>query len=133
MPVDIPPGKMAVAVELSDPARVVGLVRPSSMVAVFATVNDERRGEVTQVLLPKVQVLRVGQSVPPGSRQTSSGAGAKEEVAQQILTLAVDQAEAQKVIFAQKRGQLWLALLRSDAETRDVAPTTARNLFGGAA
>ncbi|NLT53679.1 MAG: Flp pilus assembly protein CpaB [Actinomycetales bacterium] len=134
MPVDIPPGKMAVAVELSDPARVVGLVGPSSMVTVFATVNDERRGEVTQVLLPKVQVLRVGQSVPAGSRPAGTRAGSNdEEVARQILTLAVDASEAQKVIFAQKRGQLWLALLRPDAETRQVGPTTARNLFGGAA
>lgn len=130
----MPRGKMALTVELTDPERVAGLVRPQSDVAVFATVQDpgaeDERREITGVLLPSVRVLRVGQDTLTTAPQ--SGAlprTAAEDIPKQILTLAVNATEAQKLIYAKKNGQLYLALRGPDPLDTNVTETSGHNLF----
>jgi pilus assembly protein CpaB len=132
--VPIPDGKMAITVGLTDPQRVAGLVQPLSLVTVFATVPDSGSGggdrEVTRVLLPEVQVLRVGQEASVAQQQTGAvPGGVTEEIPKQILTLAVDTAQAQKLIYAQKNGQLYLALKGPKTGNAKAADTTAQTLF----
>ena len=120
--------------DLADPQRVAGLVQPLSLVTVFATVPDPKKSggdhEVTRVLLPEVQVLRVGQEVSAAQQQTGTAQGGiTEEIPKQILTLAVDAAEAQKLIYAQKNGQLYLALKGPKTGTVEAAGTSAQTLF----
>jgi pilus assembly protein CpaB len=142
----IPKGMIAVSVQLSDPDRVAGNVYPGSRVAVFASglggpgvpagglgagtsggPNNE-----TAVLLPNVLVLNVGDPVQATSTTTDeSGNQTSETLPRTLLTLAVTQAEAQKVILASKTNpdSLTFGLLTSSSQIHKGPATTTSNVW----
>jgi len=100
----IPDGKIAVSVQLSDPARVAGFVNPGSKVAIFTYGNVDPNGSV-RTLLTNVEVLAVGPSTTTTTASTTNQDGTptttnKEQIPTAILTLALSQSDAEKVIFA---------------------------------
>lgn len=125
----IPEGEMAMSVQMGDPQRVAGFVRPGSDVSVFITITPQnaRNGEQTRVLLPRMTVLAVG----PTTLKASPGAQAnKEQLPTAILTLAATQLEAQKLIFGSQRGKLYFTLVNEDSEVAAPGtPTDIANLF----
>ncbi len=147
----IPAGKLAVTVALEDPARVSNFVTVGSNIAVFDSYtvfegNDGGRwtpsgngladgfdlNKATRVLLPKVQVLAVGDSFrkeePKKEESEAAAAPAAGDVTQTLLTVAVDQREAEKLIHGTQTGTLYLGLL----DTYEVKPGPGvdnRNLF----
>lgn len=91
---NVPPGKIAVSVEMQVPEQVAGFVLPGSKVAVFDTFNilqgqpvrvpsgDGLREEhplnrATRVLVPQIEVIAVGTHGTDG-RTASAGAAAAE-------------------------------------------------------
>jgi len=125
----IPDGKLAVSVQLADPARVAGFVGAGSEVAVFmSSASADRTGETTRLLLPKVSVIAAGSATVIAAVGATDGTG--EAIPKTLLTLAVDQRQAQKLVYATQNGQLYFALLSQDAELSTSDPgTTAENLF----
>jgi pilus assembly protein CpaB len=126
----IPEGKLAASVQLGDPQRVAGFIKPSSEVAVFITLPVENVDQ-TRIVLPRIEVLATGQTtVQSITTQTEGGEQTTEQIPAAILTLALTQEEAQKLIFAQSQGQLYFGLL-NDTSVTDAAvpPTTISNLF----
>jgi pilus assembly protein CpaB len=136
----IPEGKMAISVELSDPARVAGFVNPGAEVAVFISAEPELKtpdGETTELpkftrlLLPRVRVIGVGTTTMVSTVTTDeSGGQTTEELPRTLLTLAVDQAEAEKIIFAANNGELAFALLTEDSSVEKSPGVTATDMFG---
>lgn len=126
----IPDGKLALSVQLGDPARVAGFVGAGSEVAIFmSTASANRAGDTTRLLLPKVSVIAAGSTTVIAAAADDAG-GAGEAIPKTLLTLALDQREAQKVVFATQNGQLYFALLGGDAELSTADPgVTAENLF----
>ena len=125
----IPDGKMAVSVELTDFERVAGFVNPGNEVAVFATALDpvallpdnkeQKLGSVTRIVLTRVPVLGVG-TTSVTSRTTEGEDGATtEEVARTILTIAVTQDEAERLIQADRVTELNFALLTDDSKVEN--------------
>ena len=111
--------------QLGDPERVAGFVAPGSDVTIFATVSGGTDGasEFTQVLLPEVQVIGVGTTtVTTQTTTTEGGEQTTEEVPRTVLTLAVDQQEAQRIISAQTVGELYFGLRGADAKVNAGAP-----------
>lgn len=130
----IPEGKLAASVQLSDPARVAGFIRPSSEVAIFVTLTapvDGVEGQPqTRVVLPRIEILATGQTtVQSITTTTPEGEAQTEQIPAAILTLALTQEEAQKVIFAQSQGELYFGLLNDASATEVGPPTTLQNLF----
>lgn len=123
----IPDGKIAVSVQLADPARVAGFVGAGSEVAIFmSTASANSTGETTRLLLPKVSVIAAGSTTVIAPAAEATG----ETIPRALLTLALDQRQAQKVVYATQNGQLYLALLGGDAELNTSDPgTSAENLF----
>lgn len=119
----IPGDKLAVSVELTDPARVAGFVLPGSEVAVFDT-YDQARGSstaqsATQVLLSRVTVIAVGtttQRKPTKEEQAGQPANDKP-VGTTVLTLAVSQQEAAKLVHGAQTGKLYFGLLSRASKT----------------
>lgn len=127
VPIPIPEGKLAVSVQLSDPARVAGFVGPGSEVAVFMTATPpEEPGEdaaapqpLTTVLLPRVEVIGAGQTTLVNrTTVTQAGDQTTEQIPLAILTLAVDQQQAQQIVQAQSQGSLYFGLLTETSETQ---------------
>ncbi len=128
---NVPKDKLAISVQLGDPERVAGFVAPGSEVAIFATIaRTGAEGQSTQVLLSEVEVIGVGAtSLSTQTVTTDTGEQTTEEIPRAILTLAVVQKEAQKVINAQSAGSLYFGLLGDGAKVSTGKPTTPQNLF----
>lgn len=134
----IPGKRMAISVELTDPERVAGFVNPGSWVAIFMSGDPElylkdgstqKMPPLTRILLPKVQVLGVGDTaVVPRTTTEDDGTETTEQVPRTILTIAVTQDEAEKVIYSARNGDLTFALRTDDTLVVDRPGATAREI-----
>ena len=128
----IPDDKMAMSVELTDWERVAGFVNPGNEVAIFGTAlapvrlspdgEETKLGDYTRIILTRVPVVGVGTtSVTSRTTRDDDGGSVTEEVPKTILTLAVTQAEAEKLIHADRVTELTFALLTDETPVRDKA------------
>ena len=109
----IPDGFEAITVPL-DTARVVASeIRDNDNVTVYATFSlggaDQAR---TVALVPQAQVLKIG---APGEDGPGSGS-------EMLVTLALRPLDAQRLVFAQEQGSVWMSLLPPDQDGR-IRPT----------
>jgi pilus assembly protein CpaB len=81
-------------------------------------------------VLPRVEVLATGQTtVKSITTTTPEGEQQTEQIPQAIVTLALTQEEAQKLIFAQTQGELYFGLLNDESRTDVTPPTWLNTLF----
>jgi pilus assembly protein CpaB len=142
----IPTGMVAVTVATCMPGAVAGYVQTGSRVAVFGTYSDIKNngsqscgsssgssgggGQTnlahvhTRILLPRVQVLAVGAAQVSGQDAASSGStissGSSTQNSSQntvMVTLAVTQADAERLITLDSSGLTYLALLTPSSHT----------------
>jgi pilus assembly protein CpaB len=135
----IPDDRIAISVNLTDPARVAGFVNPGSRVAIFVSADpkllkddgtSQELPAVTRVLLPNVQVVGVGQTtVQTTTTKNEEGKETTEEIPRAILTIAVSQDEAEKVIFGARNGELAFALRTDKSDVTDSPGVTANEVL----
>lgn len=123
----LPEGKIALSLQLGDPERVAGFVSPGSTVAIFAT-----GGPQVRMLLTDITVIGVG-ATGLNAAPTAEG---EQQASSAILTLAVSQAEAEKLIYSQGRAAdstytgLYFALMDENSEVEANDPgVDDTNLF----
>jgi pilus assembly protein CpaB len=125
----IPKGKIAVSINLSDPARVAGFVNPGDKVAIFMN-GTAAGGTFTRLLLPNVQVIGAGTTTVVATTTTDpAGAQVTDQLPKTLLTLAVTQAEAERVLYAAQNGQLSFGLMNTDSQVAASGGVTDKNLF----
>ncbi|MGH3713627.1 MAG: Flp pilus assembly protein CpaB [Micromonosporaceae bacterium] len=149
----IPKGKIAVSVQLETPEQVAGFVRPGTTIAIFNTFNmidrthRESNGEglrlkdgvnqATKMLLPKVEVIAVGAYGTPGTKtsdgKTTKATAENKQKASQlgllVVTVAVTQAEAERLVHALRTSSLYLALVTDDSDVKPGAGVDNHSLF----
>jgi pilus assembly protein CpaB len=127
----IPKGMQAISVNLTDPGRVAGFVNPGSEVSIFMAGTRTSDGTAyTRLLLQRVQVLGIGATgTTTSTKTTKSGEQTTEEIPQTLMTLAVNQEDAQRVLYAATNGVLAVGLLTKDSEETRSDFTTEQNLF----
>ena len=125
----IPPGMIAASFLFGDPQRVAGFVSPGSKVAIFLTSSLDKNVSSTRILLPSVTVLAVGPTtITPPADPTKANPEAQPRT---MLTLALTQRQAEKVIFVQGTGTMYLGLLNDKSQIRPGPGITAKNVFTG--
>jgi pilus assembly protein CpaB len=126
----IPAGKLAISVKVDDPAQTAGFVDAGTSVAIFWTGTVAKAGgeEQTQLLLPKAQVLAIGSKTAAPSDSTTT-TGTADTVPITTLTIAVDQKDLQRVLWANLHGKLALGLLGKGTAPTQLPPTNQSNLF----
>lgn len=129
----IPPRQVATSVQVGDPQRVAGFVRPGSKIAIFVTIAPQAGATAgapqTQLLLPQVTVLATGPTTIVTERDPTDPGANPEAVPTAILTLAVNQLQAQKLIYASQNGELYFALRGPDSAIAPGPPVGIGNLF----
>lgn len=134
----IPDDKLAVSVELTDPARVAGFVVPGSQVAVFVSGDPEihradgsvrKLAPYTRLILAKVDVIGVGDTAVAERTTTTAGEETIEQIPRTILTVAVDQEQATRLIYAARNGDLSFALRSGRSKVVDGPGVTARDVM----
>lgn len=115
-------GKQAVTVNLEDPNRVAGLLRPDTHVAIYyldltGARSRAHDGSAT-VLLPDVRVLAVGSTTTVrNARGQAAQVGTASGVAAANVTLEVDDsAQAMQLMLATSKGTLWFTVLGDGAK-----------------
>lgn len=133
--VEVPPGKLAVSVQLTIGPQVAGNVVAGSQVTVFDTYPAVPTGteqQVTRVLLPRTTVISVGAGDTAPS-PTASGAVTGPETDSSggayLVTLAVDEKEAVRLVHAARTGLLYLALLNDSTDVTDDTSVDNEGLF----
>ena len=139
----LPAGTVAISVQLGDPERVAGFVSPGSNISVFAQPSD---GSVNPVrtLLTHIPVIAVGPSTvvsrtvsSSNGTGTANASGNTEQIPTAILTLAVTQEQAEKIIYASGKvsgatySAIWFGLEDKNSKVTPNDPGIgAKNLFG---
>jgi pilus assembly protein CpaB len=139
----IPKGMVAVTIPLCLPQAVAGYVQPGSEVAVFDTYSPTKlnvqencsassqshqasaQGAVlTRVVLPRVLVLSVGSAPASGTNGNSESNNSAEASSTTagtsgpvLVTMAVNQANAERLILLTETGVSYLALLTPSSHT----------------
>lgn len=125
----IPKGKMAVTVNLTDPQRVAGFVQPGSEVAVFVSVSDGPPSAYSRTLLQRVTVLGVGStSTLSAPSTTADGESASQPIPQTLVTLAVDQKQAERLQWGTNFAVLALGLVNDNTELSKTPKVIEPNL-----
>jgi pilus assembly protein CpaB len=138
-PLSVPSGKIAISVELSDPAKVGSFLRPGLFITVFNTVDAietagdipaETAGDIsvreTRVLLTKVQVLGIA-----GYTAVEEVDATITETTMFLVTLAVTQNEAERLVHAIQTGTLYFGLLSADTQVIPGAGVNDETIFLG--
>ena len=132
----LPPGKVAISVQLVDRQRVGRFVKPGDFVAVYATSADKDKAQ-TRLLFRRLQVLAVGATSTRGAQPQSGptpAAGAQPEapVPSAVFTLALDIVQGESLVHASEVGALNLGLESSSTVTTGPAgPVGNAQVFGG--
>ncbi len=127
----IPKGKIAISVNLTDPARVAGFVNPGDKVAIFMTGSGKGGSGFSRMLLGNVQVIGAGTTTMVAATSTDpNGTQTAEPLPKTLMTVAVTQGEAERVLYASSNGDLSFALLNNDSKVAPSKGITDANLFG---
>lgn len=129
----IPKGMLAISVNLSDTARVAGFVNPGDHVSIFmnGAATSGQPADFSRMLVPDVEVIGVGTTSTTLSTTTTdeSGTTTKEQLPRTLLTLAVNQKDAEKILYAVGHGDLAFGLLGDKSAPTKDGGANDRNLF----
>ena len=127
----LPNGKIAISVTLSDTGRVAGFVVPGDEVAIFMNGPIGGAGSTgVRLLLPRVKVIAVGATTVISTTTTNpEGAQTTEQLPKTLFTLAVDQADAEKIMLAATTGELSFGYLNEKSKVAPGPGTTPESLF----
>jgi pilus assembly protein CpaB len=127
----IPKGKIAISINLTDPARVAGFVNPGDKVAIFMTgTGGDQGGTFSRLLLPSIQVIGAGTTTMVATTTTDpEGVATTDQLPKTLLTVAVTQPEAERLLYASTNGELSFGLLNSDSKAAASKGVTNTNLF----
>ncbi|WP_277453118.1 RcpC/CpaB family pilus assembly protein [Janibacter sp. DB-40] len=131
--IEVPPGMVAMSVELSDPARVGQFVTPGTDIAIYATHSIKAVGEDdetkafneldihgTHVLLPEVKVIAMGDTAlaaPPAAKDEDKEGEAEANAAPSFLvTVAVTPEDAPRLAHGINQYTLYAGLRGSDVQ-----------------
>jgi len=111
----IPEGHQAVSIALDPTRQVSGFVTPGDRVSVVVSLSLPRGGRsqrTSRFLLQDVQVLAVGATAQPNPvAQEGRRVGQGRSQSLSAVTLAVQPADVERVVFAAENGSLYLSLL----------------------
>jgi pilus assembly protein CpaB len=126
----VPEGMVALSVPLSDPNKVGTFLRPGAEVGIFATVppasggTPADTGPTTRLLLDRVQVLAVG-----AVTQEQTGSATSDAWASPLITVAVTQDQAERLIQAMQNSAPYMVLLGEKTSLKENTGVSDQDLF----
>ena len=132
-----PKDMVSVAVPISSPKAAGDLIKVGDFVNVVGTANQQDEQEIlSKTILQKVRVAAINSSMDnedssSEAKETGlSGSATKRPTTNTTISLAMSQADAEKLILMQEEGSVWLTLLPSkDAKTVATDGQTLKTVF----
>jgi pilus assembly protein CpaB len=136
----IPDDYLALTIAVNEVKGVAGLLKPGDHVAAFVTFTSGAEAqsgsegkELTQMLLPRARVLAAGQLLDQfaesGGEEEQPGGLASRQTQQESMrtvTLSLSPVDAERLVFAEEIGNVWLALVPATAT--DVPQTSGQTI-----
>jgi pilus assembly protein CpaB len=142
--IEVPTGKVAVSVQLTDPARVGSFVTPGTHIGIFDSYKIKVLGtsaqaqqinsagiQGTSLLLDDVLVIGMGNTALNPGTPAAAGTGAPAAAPGFLVTVAVTPQEAARLIHAINGGTLYAVLRSSDLKMKSTTTVTDLNIFPG--
>lgn len=134
--IQVPPGKVAVSVSLSDPGRVGSFVTPGSYLVVYDTKRSKANKRATSVLLPKALVIGIGSTSLDRQDQAAQG-GVVAPADGFLVTFALSPKDAARLIHANTRPEhgendLYAGLLGAKTKLKTGSGVAEDDLYPGA-
>lgn len=133
--VDIPTGLQQLSL-LLEPQRIIGgHLEPGDTVGIFVSMPKNEEGPAqTHLILNQVLVTRVqgGVDMSVGAEtenDEATEAGSAVPAALVVVTLATDAASAERIVYGQEYGKLWLSLEPADAVVDGAKIVTRENIY----
>jgi pilus assembly protein CpaB len=106
-------------------------VNPGDKVAIFMSgTGGSEGGTFARLLLPNIQVIGAGTTTMVATTTTDpAGVATTDQLPKTLLTVAVTQAEAERVLYAASNGELSFGLLNNDSKPAPSRGVTNANLF----
>lgn len=101
---DVPSGLQEVSIFLDNQRTIAGSVKPGDRVGVLGSYQDAAGSKYTDLLMHDVLVTRV------------DGAVTDEAVTGLTVTVAVNTVDAERIVFTQEWGLVWLTLQNADTD-----------------
>ncbi|EWT03678.1 pilus assembly protein CpaB [Intrasporangium oryzae NRRL B-24470] len=144
--IEVPSGKLAVSVQLSDPARVGKFVTPGTHIAIFSSyrikaLGDDKRSKAindndvtgTSVLLDDVLVIGMGDAAlaapMPQSTDKADANAAQDTTPSFLVTVAVTPSQATRLVHGINEYKLYAALRGSDVKVDPNGQVNDMNIF----
>lgn len=132
--IKIPDGKQAVAVQVEYIPGVAGQVGPGDLVNLYTNVASGAPTPFTRLLIANVEILKVSEApvAAPTTPTTLSPLAAPvvSSGTPLVFLVAVDQAQAEKLIFATTNQRLYASLVPKGQQPADTPGADITNLFG---
>lgn len=126
----IPEGKLAISILVKDDGRVGKFIKAGAEIAVISTLLDDAQHPLlTRVLLDRVTVLADGTQTVEPDEEGEGTSNVTDAELQRLVTVAVTQRQAERVRFAEKGGELSIALLNDASDVKSGPGVTVKNLF----
>jgi pilus assembly protein CpaB len=132
----IPREHQAVSVGVELTRQVAGFVTPGDLVSLVVSMSRDGQGgekvDTSQFLLKNVQVLAVGTTALSNASSKGAGGRVNQGKGSQTLiaiTLAVEDGDVPRVVYAAEYGSIYLTLMPPDADPPDAGPVDAGNLI----
>ncbi len=125
----IPNDHVAISIAVDEVKGVSGMIKAGDFVNVIATLSNQTNGQkvdMSKIILQKVRVLAVGSTIAPSEgraeepKTVSSRMGSGQSSGKQTITLSLGAGDAEKLVFAEEKGKVWLTLLPA----KDAVPVT---------
>lgn len=120
----IPPGLVAISIPVDEIVGVSNSISPGDRISVIATFSPGAGGtDVTRIFLQNIEVLSASASSEDSRK---SGLTQRSALGKKTVILALAPADAEKLVFAEEKGNVWLILLPRGGG--QVSPTPGQTL-----
>lgn len=137
--VDVPAGLQEVSVLLEPQRAVGGRLAAGDTVGILVSLTQQDGTPATHAVLHQVLVTQVQGAPSPvdpaaqdGEDPATASSGTPAPSASLMITLAVDAAQAEAVVFGVEHGTLWLSLEPDGADTGGTEVVTPETIYGKA-
>lgn len=134
----VPKGLQEVTVQLDAQRALGGNIVPGNTVGVFLSIEVEHpnnqqnpKDNLTHLAYHKVLVTKVQGGLPPVPQTNQTAGQAAPMPSQQSLmvTLAVNSAQAEKIVFTAENGHIWLSQENADSDESGTRILTEEGLY----
>lgn len=128
----------AIAIPYDEVKGVAGALKSGDKVDVVATFDKEVAGvDTTKTILKNIEILNVAAAMPDTFSEkknngllASSSSSSTSQPVKKTVVLAVPAADIDKLVFAEKKGTVWLALVPSKSTDVPTGIQTAQTVLG---